>query len=248
MSAAPLYFAIFNSRGPGPSGSLCAIPKWQSMHVNPWDFICLCRSRAVSLCLSGSIEASLWQLRHSSESVVFMRVQTRVASSYRCFSNFSRVSMTPVSFPQISNVAATLRLSIGIGSRGTWQSEQAARTPERFLSWIVSLNSVATLSRISWHMPPQNASELVQASPAAPPASSTPPTTIVPREMTHHFLPVMVRSRGEAERQAGRADQPPCPTQMAVSCVSPLRPTPCCSCQGCAVVPEVHTHCASFLD
>src|SRR5436190_2115184 len=112
------------------------MPKWQSMHVNPLDFISLC------------------------------------------------------------------------GSRGTWQSEQAARTPERFLSWIVSLNSLATLSRISWHMPPQNASELVHARPAAPPASSTPQTRIVPREMTHHFI---VGSRREGKRRAGRTEHTPCP-------------------------------------
>src|SRR5262245_59769442 len=82
--------------------------------------------------------------------------------------------MTPVSLPHSSNDARILRRSIGPGSRGTWQSEHTARTPERLRSWIVSLNSAYTLSRISWH-PVQNASVFVQASPAAPPASSTPP-------------------------------------------------------------------------
>src|SRR5262245_29489305 len=81
--------------------------------------------------------------------------------------------MTPVSFPQISNDAATLRISIGPGSRGTWQSEHTARTPERFQSWIVSLYSAYTLSRIPWHET-QNDSVFVHARPAAPPASSTP--------------------------------------------------------------------------
>ena len=40
-------------------------------------------------------------------------------------------------WPQSSREARTLRLSIGIGSCGTWQLEQIARTPERLTSWIV---------------------------------------------------------------------------------------------------------------
>ena len=118
------------------------MPKWQSMQVLPSALPFACRAFARSDCRSELIASAWWQLRHSSESVSFIRVQTCVASSYRCASNFSLVSMTPVSLPQISKVASTLRQIIGPGSRGTWQSGQIARTPVRFVSWIVPLYSV----------------------------------------------------------------------------------------------------------
>src|SRR6185436_1401054 len=74
-----LHLATLSSFGPGPSGSLCAMPKWQSMQVVPSAFAFAWRARAVSLCFSGSIAAVVWQLRHSCESFFFMRVHSRTA-------------------------------------------------------------------------------------------------------------------------------------------------------------------------
>src|SRR5688572_5802378 len=85
--------ATLISLGPGPSGSVWAIPKWQSMQVVRSALALAWRSRAISLCFSGSIASGLWQLRHSCESFFFMRVHSRTAMAWRAFSYFSLVSM-----------------------------------------------------------------------------------------------------------------------------------------------------------
>src|SRR6185295_606055 len=71
--------AIFSSFGPGPSGSVCAIPKWQSMQSVFAAAALLWRSRAVSLCFSAAILANSWQLRHSCELLPFIRVHSFTA-------------------------------------------------------------------------------------------------------------------------------------------------------------------------
>src|SRR5512146_482419 len=141
------------------------------MQVMPCFSALACADLDFSLCLSGSNESTLWQLRHSSELVVSMRVHTRLASSARWARNFSLVSITPVSLPQISKVALILRLISGQGACGTWQSAHTTCTPARFLSWIVSWNSAYTLSRISWQEM-QNFCVPVHASPVAPPIAT----------------------------------------------------------------------------
>src|SRR3954462_2076334 len=44
------HLATLSSLGPGPSGSLCAMPKWQSMQVRPSLFILAWRALALSVC------------------------------------------------------------------------------------------------------------------------------------------------------------------------------------------------------
>ena len=51
----------------------------------------------------------------------------------------SRVSIEPKMWPQTSFEACILRAILLVQSCGTWQSGQAARTPERFVKWIVPL-------------------------------------------------------------------------------------------------------------
>ena len=72
---------IDSSCGPGPSGSLCAMPKWQSMQVLPSPRPFAWRAWAFSDCNSLLQPAGLWQLWHSRESVSFICVQTRLAIS-----------------------------------------------------------------------------------------------------------------------------------------------------------------------
>jgi hypothetical protein len=77
--------------------------------------------------------SKLWQLRHSRESLAFMRAHSFSAICRRCASNFSGVSMVPVILPQTSLLAWILRIILCVQSFGTWQSEQTARTPVRLL-------------------------------------------------------------------------------------------------------------------
>src|SRR5437762_1399169 len=51
-------FTTFSSCGPGPSGSLWAMPKWQSMQVSPFALAPACRALALSDCFSGSMALS----------------------------------------------------------------------------------------------------------------------------------------------------------------------------------------------
>ena len=78
-----------------------------------------------------SIDWALWQLRHSSESLAFMRAHSCAASVARWSRNFSRVLMVPKILPQTSLDACILRAILSVQSCGTWQSGQWARTPER---------------------------------------------------------------------------------------------------------------------
>ncbi|MND05840.1 hypothetical protein D3C83_268590 [compost metagenome] len=64
--------------------------------------------------------------------MAFIVRHTFSASFLRSFSNFSGVSMVPMSLWNSSLEALTLRTSFGPHSLGTWQSEQIARTPVRF--------------------------------------------------------------------------------------------------------------------
>src|SRR6188768_1171991 len=121
------------------------------MQVRPSAFPFACWLCARSDCTEGSMALCTWQLRHSNESLFFMRRHTFVAISCRFASNFSGVSTEPMMVWYTSDVALNFATSIGRGSRGTWQSEQMARTPLRFLSWMVSLYSANELSAISWH-------------------------------------------------------------------------------------------------
>src|SRR5690606_4924224 len=116
-----------------PSGLWWAIPLWQSMQVMLSSRAISCCLRARCFCLSLAMLSRLWQLRHSRESLAFMRFHSRRASSRRLASNFSRVSMVPTSLPQTSLEASILRIILYVHSLGTWQSEQTARTPVRFV-------------------------------------------------------------------------------------------------------------------
>src|SRR5436305_3969899 len=71
-----LFATVDISCGPGPSGSLCAMPKWQSMHVLPSARPFAWRACAFADCRSLLIPSRLWQLRHSRESVAFICTQT----------------------------------------------------------------------------------------------------------------------------------------------------------------------------
>src|SRR5262245_54742101 len=107
------------------------------MQVWPSFIAVWCTGADHCFCLEKSIEVNLWQLRHSCESFAFIVSQTCSASCLRFFSNFSGVSIVPSSLWKISLEALILRTTLGPHSRGTWQSGQAARTPVRFLKWIV---------------------------------------------------------------------------------------------------------------
>ena len=68
------------------------MPLWQSMQVRSPEarsVPCICAARA--LWRVKSMDWNWWQLRHSSESLAFMRAHSRLASVRRLASNFSRV-------------------------------------------------------------------------------------------------------------------------------------------------------------
>src|SRR6185436_2062501 len=90
-----------------------------------------------------------------------------------CLSYFSLVLITPVKWPHTSFAALTLRTIIGTSSFGKWQSAQVARTPVRFLSWMVSLNSAA--ASLVWQLE-QNSSVLVMCTVTAAATVMPPPT------------------------------------------------------------------------
>src|SRR5215831_6258661 len=90
-----------------------------------------CCAWARALCRVKSIEAKLWQLRHSSESLALSRAHSWRASSRRRLTNLSRVLMVPKILPHTSFDACILRAILLVQRWGTWQSGQVARTPER---------------------------------------------------------------------------------------------------------------------
>jgi hypothetical protein len=61
-----------HSSSSAPSGTLCATPLWQSMHVLPLVCICSCFFCAERSWALRSQAAALWQARHSRESLAFM--------------------------------------------------------------------------------------------------------------------------------------------------------------------------------
>src|SRR6185369_16278268 len=112
-------------------GRWCAMPLWQSIHVLPSSLAFMCFLYGVCFCSSELMASKAWQLRHSCELLAFMRSHSCVASVMRLASNFSLVSMSPMILPHTSKLARALRIILGPHSRGTWQSEQMARTPVR---------------------------------------------------------------------------------------------------------------------
>src|SRR5688572_6439052 len=149
------------------AGKRWAMPLWQSMQVLPPSETLA--ASAVEWASAArldwrvkSIDWNSWQLRHSRESLAFMRSHSRPASSWRLARNSSRVSMVPKIQPHTSFEACILRAILWVQSFGTWQSEHLARTPERLVKWMVGWISWYTLSRISWQ-PMQNCSVLVSS-------------------------------------------------------------------------------------
>src|SRR5918997_1398082 len=124
---------------------------------------CSCADAARGFCFTRSMDSELWQLRHSSESLAFIRSHSRSARCLRMARNLSRVSMDPKMWPQTSFEACILRAILLVHSCGTWQSGHPALTPDRFVKWIVTLSSSKTLVFISWQ-PTQNFSVFVYSS------------------------------------------------------------------------------------
>jgi hypothetical protein len=75
------------------------MPLWQSMQVSLFFTASSCDFLARGFCFSTSMLLSVWQLRHSSESLAFMRAHSFSASCSRLASNFSRVSIEPMALP-----------------------------------------------------------------------------------------------------------------------------------------------------
>src|SRR5215213_2668242 len=133
-----------------------------------------CAAAARGFCLVRSMDWAEWQLRHSSESLAFMRSHSRSAICLRRAKNFSRVSIEPKMCPHTSFEACILRAILFVHSWGTWQSGHVARTPERLVKWIVPFISSKTLVFISWQEV-QNRSVLVASNTVLnPPQKKTP--------------------------------------------------------------------------
>ena len=85
------------------SGSLWAMPLWQSMHVrSPVNKNRSWAAAARGLCLDRSMDSVEWQLRHSSESFAFIRAHPLSARCLRMSRNASRVAIEPKMWPQTS--------------------------------------------------------------------------------------------------------------------------------------------------
>ncbi len=82
-----------------PLGFWWAMPLWQSMQVSLSRCASSCCFLARCFCVSAFMPSKLWQLRHSRESASFMRFHSFCASSSRLASNFSGVSMVPITLP-----------------------------------------------------------------------------------------------------------------------------------------------------
>jgi hypothetical protein len=82
-------------------------------------------------------------------------------------------------------VAAIFARTLWIHSLGTWQSGHVARTPERFLKWMVFCNSAYGFARISWHEMQNDSVFASSIAQLKPPQNRTPnmapATTNVPR-------------------------------------------------------------------
>src|SRR4029079_3712752 len=128
------------------SGRRCAMPLWQSMQVlSPENRKRSCAEAARRFCFVRSIDSELWQLRHSRESLAFIRSHSPSARCLRMDRNLSRVSMEPKMWPHTSFEACILRAILLVHSCGTWQSGQVARTPDRLVKCTVDLSSSKTL-------------------------------------------------------------------------------------------------------
>src|SRR4051794_21750068 len=151
------------------------MPLWQSMQVRcPVNRYRWWTRAARAPCLVMSMDSAEWQFRHSSELLALSRAHSCSANSRRMATNLSRVLMVPKSLPQTSLDACILRAILSVHWWGTWQSGQVARTPERFVKWIVVFSSSYTLVFISWQ-PTQNFSLLVASSTVLkPPQNMTP--------------------------------------------------------------------------
>src|SRR5215203_7525815 len=86
----------------------------------------------------------------------------------------------PENMPQTSFEACIFRAILSVQLCGTWQSGQVARTPERFVKWIVPLSSSKALAFISWQ-PVQNRSVLVASSTVLKPPQKKTPARKPPR-------------------------------------------------------------------
>src|SRR4051794_9389454 len=105
---------------PRMSGRWWAMPLWQSMQVfSPENRKRWCATEARGDCLVTSIEAVLWQLRHSRESFALNRAHSCSASSSLVSRNFSRVPMLPNKCPQTSLEACILRAILSVQLCGT---------------------------------------------------------------------------------------------------------------------------------
>ena len=86
------------------------MPLWQSMQVrSPLASMFEWASAARLLWRVKSMAWNSWQLRHSRESLAFMRSHSRPASSFLLARNFSRVLMVPNSQHHTSFDACILR-------------------------------------------------------------------------------------------------------------------------------------------
>src|SRR5215472_9062520 len=90
----------------GSSGSLCATPVWQSMHVALPLRNFLCWPRASSDCFWLSHAFGSWQVRQFSELFARISSHTSLARRQRSWSNFSRVEIVPRISPQASRIPA----------------------------------------------------------------------------------------------------------------------------------------------
>ena len=116
---------------PVMSGSLWAMPLWQSMQVRSPDASNVpCMFAARPLWRVKSIDSKLWQLRHSRLSLALSRAHSCSASSRRWAANFSDVLMVPKILPQTSFEAASCARSYGSthAARGSRDRRRARRS------------------------------------------------------------------------------------------------------------------------
>jgi hypothetical protein len=119
---------------PRISGRWCAMPLWQSMQVfSPGNRKRWCATDARGDCLVMSIDAALWQLRHSSESLALSRDHSCSASS----PGAARLSIVSISTKSLVTGGATTFC-------GTWHEVQKKRRgdtearnwPSRSMKWV----------------------------------------------------------------------------------------------------------------
>src|SRR3954449_7320478 len=197
------------------------MPLWQSMQVfSPVNMNFSCAAAARGFCLVRSIDCAEWQLRHSSESLAFMRSHSRSARCLRKLRNFSRGSVEPKMCPHTSFEACILRAILFVQLWGTWQSGHVARTPERLVKWIVPFSSSKTLAFISWQEV-QNRSVLVASSTVLNPPQKKTPARKPPSVRNARLR---VRAGVNAWRNQSRMREWPNTRVAMVSAISALPP------------------------